>query len=90
MVPGRWQKKPGANCPESLERMFKTSKGVNKELALYSPIEFLEHDIQEVRDRFNIFTPKVYAEYVKSLPKFSRMDTIHPNYQDKVWNSEII
>ena len=90
---GTWKmaKKTGSKLPWKVwKECLKLSKGVNKELALYSPIEFLEHDIQEVRDRFNIFTPKVYAEYVKSLPKFSRMDTIHPNYQDKVWNSEII
>ena len=49
-----------------------------------------EQDIQEVRDRFNIFTPKVYEEYVKTLPKFARMDTIHPNYDDKLWNAEVI
>ena len=90
---GTWKmaKKTGSKLPWKVwKECLKLSKGVNKELALYSPIEFLEHDIQEVRDRFNIFTPKVYAEYVKSLPKFSRMDTIHPNYQDKVWNAEII
>tara|TARA_B100000035_G_scaffold82439_1_gene69062 strand:- start:92 stop:949 length:858 start_codon:yes stop_codon:yes gene_type:complete len=90
---GTWKmaQKTGSKLPWKVwKECLKLSKGVNKELALYSPIEFLEHDIQEVRDRFNIFTPKVYAEYVKSLPKFSRMDTIHPNYQDKVWNSEII
>ena len=90
---GTWKmaKKTGSKLPWKVwKECLKLSKGVDKELALYSPIEFLEHDIQEVRDRFNIFTPKVYAEYVKSLPKFSRMDTIHPNYQDKVWNAEII
>lgn len=90
---GTWKmaRKTKSNLPWKVWReCLKLSKGVSKELALYSPIEFLEQDIQEVRDRFNIFTPKVYAEYVKTLPEFARMDTIHPNYEDKLWNAEVI
>ena len=90
---GTWKmaRKTKSKLPWKVWReCLKLSKGVNKELALFSPIEFLEQDIQEVRDRFNIFTPKVYAEYVKTLPKFARMDTIHPNYDDKLWNAEVI
>ena len=90
---GTWKmaRKTKSKLPWKVWRECLTlSKGVNKELALFSPIAFLEQDIQEVRDRFNIFTPKVYAEYVKTLPKFARMDTIHPNYDDKLWNAEVI
>ena len=84
-------KKTGSKLPWKVwKECLKLSKGVNKELALYSPIEFLEHDIQ-VRETDLIYSLQKSTLNMLSLyQSFSRMDTIHPNYQDKVWNSEII
>tara|TARA_B110000858_G_C17808843_1_gene479665 strand:- start:4631 stop:5491 length:861 start_codon:yes stop_codon:yes gene_type:complete len=74
-----------------LRECYKLSKQVDKTIALYSPLDFLEQDIEEVRKKFNIFVPLEYKKFTKQFSDFSKMDTIHPNYNDKIWNeAEVI
>jgi len=85
---GAWKmaRKTKSNLPWKVwKECLQITKNIDPSFALYSPLEFLEEDIQKIRNRFNIKTAKVYAKYVKNLPEFSRMDTIHPNYVDEEW-----
>ena len=54
-------------------------------LIAHSPIEFLEYDIQEVREMFDIGVPVRYKKWVEAHPNESRLDTFHPEYQDVPW-----
>ena len=64
---------------------LKQSKQVDVDLLLYSPMEFLEQDIQEVRDRFNIQVPKEYLKYARKYPGHVKLNTFHPEYDDIAW-----
>ena len=64
---------------------LRQSKQVDVNMLLYSPIEFLEQDIQEVRDRFNIQVPTEYLKYARKYPGHVKLNTFHPEYDDIAW-----
>lgn len=64
---------------------LRQSKEIDTDLLLYSPIEFLEQDIQEVRDRFNIKVPTEYLKYCRKYPGHVKLNTFHPEYDDIAW-----
>lgn len=57
----------------------------DKSLYHRSPLWFLERDIEEVRNEFNIQPAEVFAEYVRKYPEDFHMDTIHPQYKDTLF-----
>lgn len=60
-------------------------KETSRELALHSPLDFLETNIYEVRAKFNIGVPVKYAQWVAKHSDDFRMDNIHPEYVDEDW-----
>lgn len=68
---------------------LRIAKAASKDLLLQSPLDLLEMDIEECREKFNIGEARVFAEYVKNRPDDFRMDTIHPEYRDKVFQEAI-
>ncbi|REK62019.1 MAG: hypothetical protein DWQ49_03965 [Bacteroidetes bacterium] len=63
----------------------KLGRETSAELYWRSPVWFLERDIEEVRNEFNIKPAEVFAEYVRTYPEDFHMDTIHPQYQDTLF-----
>lgn len=63
----------------------KLGRETSPELYWRSPMWFLERDIEEVRNEFNIKPAKVFADYVRTYPEDFYLDTIHPQYQDTLF-----
>jgi len=60
-------------------------RAFKKGLIYYSPIEFLEMDIGEIRKKFDIGIPVEYIKWQKEHPEGFRNDVLHPEYRDVEW-----
>ena len=60
-------------CKAWLE-CLRLSKQIDNNFVYYGSLEFLEKDIQELRNQFNILTPKIYNEYYQKY-KLELSDT---------------
>jgi ubiquinone biosynthesis protein Coq4 len=65
-------------------------KQASRALTENSPVDLLERDIEEVRDEYNIGQAVEYAKWVKQNPGSFRMDTIHPQYKDKLFTDSVV
>lgn len=65
----------------------KLGKAASKlNLIANTPIKFLESDIEEIREKYNIGVPIEYLKWTKKHPEQFRLDTFHPEYNDRKWN----
>jgi ubiquinone biosynthesis protein COQ4 len=88
---GTWKvaRKTKSKLPwEVRKECIELSKKVDKSLFHLGPMELLEMDIQEVRQKYNIGVPVKYKQFVEQFGKEgeSRMDTFHPQYSDVEWD----
>lgn len=89
---GTWKvaRKTKSNLPWKVRKeCIELSKKVDKSLFHLGPLDLLEMDIQEVRQKYNIGVPVLYKQFVEDFGKEgeSRMDTFHPQYKDEEWDT---
>lgn len=74
--------------------VYKEASRIGKEackadLVANSPAVFLEMDVEEAREKFNIKEPKLYLEWIKEYPDTFKGDTFHPqSTYSKGWIDE--
>ena len=89
---GTWKmaRKLNSNLPWKVRKeCIQLCKEVDKSLFHLGPMDLLEMDIQEVRQKYNIGVPVLYKQFVEEFGKEgeSRMDTFHPQYKDVEWDT---
>ena len=72
-------------------KVYKEASKLGKAAAKFdlianTPTKFLESDIEEIREKFGIGVPIEYLKWTKEHPEQFRLDTFHPEYNDKKWN----
>ena len=67
-----------------LREAYKLARAADRSFFEINPLEIIELDIQEARDKYNIGTAVKFYDYVSKHREDFRLDSIHPEYNDKV------
>jgi len=70
------------------QEALRLAREVNEEFWYVNPLEVIELDVQEARQKYNIGTPWRYLRFVKEHRDDFRLDSIHPEYNDMAFSTE--
>lgn len=71
-------------------RVYFESERIGKKAAeaglfYQNPVDLLEMDIQEIRDKYNIEVPVKYKAFCEKYGDEVKLDQLHPKYEDVEW-----
>jgi len=66
-----------------LREAYKLAKAVDRSFFEINPLEIIELDIEEARNKFNIGIPVEYLKFASKHKEDFRFDQIHPEYSDR-------
>ena len=62
-------------------------RAADKGLMLHGHLDYLEMDIAEVREKFDVGVPVEYKKWAEEHPQDFRHDVLHPEYNDVDWDT---
>ena len=73
-----------------LREAYRIANAVDQDFWFLNPLEIIDMDIQEARDKYNIGAPVEYVRFSTDNKENFRFDQIHPEYNDVTMTDAVI
>jgi hypothetical protein len=73
-----------------LREAYRIANAVDQDFWFLNPLEIIDMDIQEARDKYNIGAPVEYVRFSADNKENFRFDQIHPEYNDVTMTDAVI
>ena len=82
-----WRNKSWTPFKVYREALRLGKRAADKGLMLHGHLDYLEMDIAEVREKFDVGVPVEYKKWAEEHPQDFRHDVLHPEYNDVEWDT---